>query len=100
MGNGANSWEPRKQTSVAEAEYMCQAAKEAIWLEGLLEDFRVDLKTSMLVYDEPSHSHRTPFFTHARNTSTSSITSLGNSLKLVALLSNTSTRRPWWPMRS
>jgi len=33
-----------------EAEYMamCQAAKEAIWLEGFLEDFWIDLKPSMV----------------------------------------------------
>jgi len=48
MGNGANSWKPRKQTSVAEAEYMCQAAKEAIWLEGLLEDFVLILSVSLV----------------------------------------------------
>ena len=49
MGNGANSWKPRKQTSVAEAEYMCQAAKEAIWLEASLKDFWIDQKTSMVI---------------------------------------------------
>jgi len=48
MGNGIVSWKTRKQTSVAlssvEAEYMamCQAAKEAFWLTGLLEDFGLD----------------------------------------------------------
>ena len=52
MGAGAISWKTKKQTSVAlssvKAEYMamCQAAKEAIWLTGLLEDFSID------------HSHR------------------------------------------
>jgi len=52
MYSGLCSW--KKQTSVAlssvEAECMamCQAAKEAVWLTGLLKDFITDLRTNHL----------------------------------------------------
>jgi len=58
MGNGAISWKTKKQTSVAlssvEAEYMamCQAAKEAVWLTGLLEDLGLDLRSPLIVYGD------------------------------------------------
>jgi hypothetical protein len=50
MGDGAISWKTKKQSSVAlssvEAEYMamCQAAKEAVWLTGFLEDLGIHLR--------------------------------------------------------
>ena len=46
---GAVSWKSKKQMSVAlssvELEYMamCQVAKEAVWLSGLLEDLGIEL---------------------------------------------------------
>jgi len=58
MGNGAISQKTKKQTSVAlssvEAEYMgmCQAAKEAVWLTGLLEDLGLDLWSPLIVYGD------------------------------------------------
>ena len=58
MGNGAISWKTKKQNSVAlssvEAEYMgmCQAAKEAVWLTGLLEDLGLDLRSPLIVYGD------------------------------------------------
>ena len=55
MGQGDMSWKTKKQTSVAlssvETEYMamCQAAKEALWLTGLLEHFRLDLWSPLVL---------------------------------------------------
>jgi len=52
------SWKTKKQTSVAlssvEAEYMamCQAAKEAVWLTGLLKDFSIDLRTPPIIFGD------------------------------------------------
>jgi len=31
---------------------MCQAAKEAIWLTGLLEDLGIDLQTPLTLFDD------------------------------------------------
>jgi len=58
MGNGTISQKTKKQTSVAlslvEAEYMgmCQAAKEVVWLTGLLEDLGLDLQSPLIVYGD------------------------------------------------
>ena len=40
--------------SLVEAEYMpmCQAAKEAVWLTGLLEDLGLDLRSPLIVYGD------------------------------------------------
>ena len=56
MGDGAISWKTKKQSSVAlssvEAEYMgmCQAAKEAVWITGLLEDLGISLRSPVIIY--------------------------------------------------
>ena len=58
MGQGAILWKTKKQTSVAlssvEAEYMamCQAAKEAVWLTGLLKDFGLDLRSPLILLSD------------------------------------------------
>ena len=58
IGDGAISWKTKKQTSVAlssvEAEYMamCQAAKEAVWLTGLLKDFSTELRTPLIAFGD------------------------------------------------
>ena len=58
LGDAAVSWKTKKQNSVAlssvEAEYMamCQAAKEAVWLTGLLEDLGIDLEAPPVVYGD------------------------------------------------
>jgi hypothetical protein len=58
LGLGSVSWKSKKQTSVAlstvESEYMamCQAAKEAVWLNGLLEDLGVELRTPLIIYGD------------------------------------------------
>jgi len=58
MGDGGIYWKTKKQTSFAlssvEAEYMamCQAAKEAIWLTGLLEDFGIDLQSPIVIFGD------------------------------------------------
>lgn len=58
MGDGAVSWKMKKQTSIAlssvEAEYMamCQAAKEAVWLTGLLNDFGIGLQAPMILFSD------------------------------------------------
>jgi len=58
LGYGAVSWKSKKQTSVAlssvEAEYMamCQAAKEAVWLSGLLEELGMNLRTPLIIYGD------------------------------------------------
>jgi hypothetical protein len=55
MGDGAISWKTKKQSSVTlssvEAEYMamCQAAKEAAWLTGFLEDLGIHLRSPLIV---------------------------------------------------
>jgi hypothetical protein len=57
-GLGAVSWKSKKQTSVArstvESEYMAmfQAAKEAVWLNGLLEDLGIELRTPLIIYGD------------------------------------------------
>ena len=40
--------------SSVEAEYMamCQAAKEAVWLTGLLEDLGLDLQSPLIIYGD------------------------------------------------
>jgi len=46
--------------SLVEAEYMpmCQAAKEAVWLTGLLEDLGLDLRLPLIVTQIPVfHPH-------------------------------------------
>ena len=58
LGQGAISWKSTKQKSVAlstvESEYMamCQAAKEAVWLSGLLEDLGIDLRGPLVIYGD------------------------------------------------
>ena len=58
MGDGAITWKTKKQSSVAlssvEAEYMgmCQAAKEAVWITGLLEDFGITLRSPVIIYGD------------------------------------------------
>jgi hypothetical protein len=58
MGDGIVSWKSKKQTSVAlssvEAEYMamCQAAKEAVWFVGLLQDIGIGLRTPFVLYGD------------------------------------------------
>ena len=58
LGDGTVSWKTKKQNSVAlssvEAEYMamCQAAKEAVWLTGLLEDLGIDLETPIIIFGD------------------------------------------------
>ena len=58
IGDGVISWKTKKQSSVAlssvEAEYMamCQAAKEAVWLTGLLKDFGIDLRSPIVVFGD------------------------------------------------
>ena len=55
LGLGSVSWKSIKQKSVAlstvEAEYMamCQAVKEAIWLNGLLEDLGVKFWSPLVI---------------------------------------------------
>jgi hypothetical protein len=54
----AVSWKSNKQTSVVlssvESEYlaMCQAAKEAVLLSGLLEDLGIELWTHLIIYGD------------------------------------------------
>jgi len=31
---------------------MCQAAKEAVWLNGLLEDFGIELRSPFIIYGD------------------------------------------------
>ena len=53
---------------------MCQAAKEAAWLTGLLEDFRLDLWSTLVILGDNqvrSRSHNTRSSTHARSISPS-----------------------------
>jgi hypothetical protein len=58
MGDGAISWKTKKQSSVAlssvEAEYMamCQAAKEAVWLTGFLEDLGIHLRSTPVIFGD------------------------------------------------
>ena len=58
IGDGAVSWKSKKQNSVAlssvEAEYMamCQAAKEAVWLTGLLEDLGLDRQAPLVIFGD------------------------------------------------
>ena len=58
LGDAAVSWKTKKQNSVAlssvEAEYMvmCQAAKVAVWLTGLLEDLGINLEAPPVVYSD------------------------------------------------
>ena len=58
MGDGAIMWKTKKQSSVAlssvEAEYMgmCQAAKEAVWITGPLEDFGITLRSPVIIYGD------------------------------------------------
>ncbi len=58
LGLGIVSWKSSKQKSVAlstvESEYMamCQAAKEAVWLNGLLEDLGIELRSPLLIYGD------------------------------------------------
>ena len=58
LGLRAVSWKSKKQTSVAlssvESEYMamCQAAKEAVWLSGLLEDLGIELQSPLIIYGD------------------------------------------------
>ena len=58
MGNGAVLWRTKKQTSVAlssvEAEYMaiCQAAKEALWLTGLLRYLGLKLRSPLVDFGD------------------------------------------------
>ena len=58
LGLRAVSWKSMKQTSVAlstvESEYMalCQGAKEALWLNGLLEGLGTELRTPLIIYDD------------------------------------------------
>ena len=54
----AVSWKLKKQTLVAlssvESEYMamCQVAKEAVWLSGLLEDLGIELGSLLIIYGD------------------------------------------------
>ncbi len=58
IGNAAISWKTKNQSSVAlssvEAEYMamCQAAKEAVWLTGLLKDFNIELRSPIILFGD------------------------------------------------
>ncbi len=58
FGHGAVSWKSTKQKSVAlltvESEYMamCQAAKEAVWLNGLLEDSGVEVRSPLIIHSD------------------------------------------------
>ena len=79
---------PKKQTSAAlssvEAGYMskCQAAKEAIWLTGLLKDLGLDLRSPLTVYGDNQGAlalTQNPVFHHIRNTPQDSIISLASS---------------------
>ena len=40
--------------SSVESEYMamCQAAKEAVWLSGLLEDLGIELRSLLIIYSD------------------------------------------------
>ena len=68
MGNGAVSWRTKNQTSVTlssiEAEYiaMWQAAKEAVWLTGLLEDLELDLRSHLIGFGDNQRAHATPHY--------------------------------------
>ena len=58
IGDTAISWKTKKQFSVAlssvEAEYMAmrQAAKEVVWLTGLLKDFDIDLRSPIVIFGD------------------------------------------------
>ena len=58
IGDAAISWKTKKQSSVAlssvEAEYMamCQAAKEAVWLTGLLTDLGIELRSPLIIFGD------------------------------------------------
>ena len=58
LGDAAVSWKTKKQNSIAlssvEVEYMamCQAAKEAVWLTGFLEDLGIDLEAPPVIFGD------------------------------------------------
>ena len=55
---GAVSWKSKNQTSVTlslvESEYMAMrhAAKEVVWLSGLLEDLGIELRSPLIIYGD------------------------------------------------
>ena len=57
-GLEAVSWKSMNQTSVSlstvESEYMgmCQVVKEAVWLNGLLEDPGIELQAPLIIYGD------------------------------------------------
>ena len=96
----------KKQSSVAlssvEAEYMamCQAAKEAVWLTGLLKDFNIELRSPLVIFSNSQGA-----LTLAQNPvfhpiSQFSITLPTNSSKATRVLYSISQQKPWWQMSS
>jgi len=66
MSDGAIPWKTKRRASVAlspvEVEYMVvwQAAKEADWLDGLLEGFGIDLRTPPIIFGDSSSACTNP----------------------------------------
>jgi hypothetical protein len=73
MGDFAVSWKSKKQSCVALSSIeaaMCQAAKEPVWIVGLLIDLGINLKNTIIIFGDNQGSlalANNPIF-HPRST--------------------------------
>ena len=96
LGDGAVSWKSKNQSSVARSSEMamCQAAKELVWIVGLLSGLSINLRTRRHIRRQPGSLAlaNNPVFHPVRNISTFSIISLGNLSRHSRSRSSTSLR--------